>query len=81
MAHISGVNATFTNLNIKSGKAVLSFELAATDQSLLPDLASITGEAVTLGISTAQQQLLYADAETLEDAAAPALAPALALGA
>ena len=84
MAHISGINATFANLNIKSGKAVLQFELAQTDAKLLPDLAKVTGEPVVLDVSTAQQELIYADAETLEetaeDAAAPTL-PMLAMGA
>ena len=84
MASITGVNATFSNLNIKSGKAVLQFELAQTDAKLLPDLAQITGEPVVLDVSTAQQELIYADAEavadTAEDAAAATL-PMLAMGA
>ena len=84
MASITGVNATFSNLNIKAGKAVLQFELAQTDAKLLPDLAQITGEPVVLDVSTAQQELIYADAEavadTAEDAAAPTL-PMLEMGA
>ena len=84
MTHIDGINATFSNLNIKSGKAVLQFELSQTDAKLLPDLAKVTGEPVVLDVSTAQQELVYADAETLEetaeDAAAPTL-PMLAMGA
>ena len=80
MAGITGVNATFSNLNIKSGKAVLQFELAQTDAKLLPDLAQITGEPVMLDVYTSQQELIYADAEAVEDAAAPAL-PMLEMGA
>lgn len=77
MAHISGINATFANLNIKSGKTVLVFELAQTDAGLLPELSMITGEPVVLDVSTAQQELLLADAETLEETAAYADAPTL----
>lgn len=80
MPNIGGVNATFTALNIKSGKAVMQFELAQTDAKLLPDLAQITGEPVVLDVSTAQQELIYADAETVGNAAAPAL-PMLEMGA
>ena len=84
MASITGVNATFSNLNIKSGKAVLQFELDQTDVDLLPELSKITGARVHISISTAQQELVYADAETVdgtaEDAAAPTL-PMLAMGA
>lgn len=81
MASITGVNATFSNLNIKSGKAVLQFELAQTDAKLLPDLAQITGEPVVLEVSTAQQELMYADAEPIADDSAPTAMPTLALGA
>ena len=81
MAGITGVSATFSNLNIKSGKAVLQFELSQTDAKLLPDLAAITGEPVSLDISTAQQQLVFADAEAIEYASQDAAQPVLALGA
>lgn len=77
MAGITGVNATFSNLNIKSGRAVLQFELAQTDAKLLPDLAKITGKPVVLDVSTSQQELIYADAEAVADAAEDAAAPVL----
>ena len=84
MAHIDEVSVTFANLNIKAGKTVLQFELDQTDVDLLPELSKITGARVHISISTAQQELVYADAETLEetaeDAAAPTL-PMLAMGA
>ena len=84
MAHIDDVSATFANLNIKAGKTVLQFELDQTDVDLLPELSKITGARVHISISTAQQELVYADAETVdgtaEDAAAPTL-PMLAMGA
>lgn len=81
MAHIGGINATFTNTNIKSGKTMLTFELAQSDAALLPDLAKITGQPVTLEVSTAQQELMYADAEPIADDPAPTAVPTLALGA
>lgn len=80
MAGISGIGATFTALNIKSGKATLQFDLDQTDVCLLPELAKVTGQPVELELWTEQQQLSMADAEAVENAAAPAL-PMLEMGA
>lgn len=80
MAGISGIGATFAALNIKSGRAVLQFELDQSDVCMLPELAKVTGQPVELELWTAQQQLSMADAEAVENAAAPAL-PMLEMGA
>lgn len=77
MAHIDDVSATFANLNIKAGKTVLQFELDQTDVDLLPELSKITGARVHIGISTAQQELIYADTEAAEWADGGAAEPTL----
>ena len=77
MAGISGIGATFTALNIKSGKATLQFELDQSDVCLLPELAKVTGQPVELELWTSQQQLSLADAQAVEDAAEDAAAPVL----
>ena len=77
MAGISGISATFTALNIKSGRAVMQFELDQSDVCLLPELAKVTGQPVELELWTAQQQLSIADAEAVADTAEDAVAPVL----
>lgn len=52
------VRANFTDCNIKGGKIVLKFEVGADDRYTLPTLALLTGEKVTLDISSDQAVLL-----------------------
>ncbi|MBQ9042337.1 MAG: hypothetical protein IJ111_05920 [Eggerthellaceae bacterium] len=52
------VRASFTDCNIKGGKIVLKFEVGADDRYTLPTLALLTGEKVTLDISSDQAVLL-----------------------
>lgn len=59
------VRASFTDCNVKAGKIVLKFEVGADDRYTLPTLALLTGEKVTLDISSDQAVLLL-DAGTGE---------------
>lgn len=55
------VRAGFVNLNIKSGKTVLQFELDAKSVRDIPLLAGLTGMPVRLDISTDQEALFIHD--------------------
>ena len=59
------VRANFTDCNVKAGKIVLKFEVGGDDRYTLPTLALLTGEKVTLEISSDQQVMLL-DAATGE---------------
>lgn len=52
------VRASMTKCNIQAGKVVVQFEIAGDELYTLPTIALLTGEKVTLDISSDQTVLL-----------------------
>lgn len=64
------VRASMTKCNIQAGKAVVQFEIGGDELYTLPTIALLTGEKVTLDISSDQAVLLLdaGTGEVIDDA-------------
>lgn len=65
MENTATVRAYFTGCNIKAGKTVMQFELDPEHKPALPQLAIMTGTAVTLNL-TSDQLVIPVDTSTGE---------------